>query len=80
MENDKPGIRKGCVPFQDEDKSRAMREEDAFMEAHGGPGARFVYCLVDWVADCFDLPRRLVETRRRKSCQKSPVKCCPLPD
>ena len=33
-------------PFPEPDKTRAEREEDAFMELHGGRGARLIYRMV----------------------------------
>ena len=38
------------TPFPDERPSRALREEDAFMECHGGRGARTIYLAIQSIA------------------------------
>ncbi|AKI02494.1 hypothetical protein IMCC20628_03812 [Hoeflea sp. IMCC20628] len=42
--------RTGECPFPQARPAQALREEDAFMELHGGAGARLIYLIVDWVA------------------------------
>jgi hypothetical protein len=49
MRSDKSGKGAGLRPFPQAGKTRAEREEDAFMELHGGRGAQLVYrtvCLI----------------------------------
>ena len=49
MRSDKSGKGAGSRPFPQAGKTRAEREEDAFMELHGGRGAQLIYrtvCLI----------------------------------
>ena len=51
-----------CRPFPHARPADALRQEDAFMELHGGRGSRCVYLLVDWLASVGDV-RRLARKR-----------------
>lgn len=46
MQNYEPGLGSGCRPFPQARQSRALEAEDAFMHAHGGWGARLVFCVM----------------------------------
>jgi hypothetical protein len=49
MRSDRPGKGVCSRPFPQAGKTRAEREEDAFMELHGGRGAQLIYrtvCLI----------------------------------
>ncbi|MEL6126146.1 MAG: hypothetical protein AAFR57_07105 [Pseudomonadota bacterium] len=43
----------GC-PFPGARPTKAQREEDAFMEAHGGAGSRLVHRVVNAIIACAD--------------------------
>lgn len=64
MENDKPSMGNGNVPFPQADKSKALRDEDAFMELHGGWSSCAIYALVDWLSLSARLPGRLLRPYR----------------
>lgn len=46
MHQDRSGF---GTPFRDKRTSRALRDEDSFMQAHGGRGARAMYLAVSWI-------------------------------
>tara|TARA_R110000787_G_scaffold9546_6_gene33213 strand:- start:57 stop:362 length:306 start_codon:yes stop_codon:yes gene_type:complete len=53
MRIDNSGKGAGSRPFPQAGKTRAERQEDAFMELHGGRGAQLIYrivCLIDAAA------------------------------
>ncbi|MBU4531453.1 MAG: hypothetical protein KUA43_14925 [Hoeflea sp.] len=46
-------------PFEPSRGANALREEDEFMELHGGRGSRLVYLTVEWLGSRFDAAWRL---------------------
>ena len=58
-------------PFQPCRRAGAWTEEDAFMELHGGRGARMIYLTVEWLASCIDAAWRMacrIRTWRQPPC------------
>ncbi len=41
-------------PFEPGRGTNALREEDEFMELHGGRGSRWIYLTVEWLASRLD--------------------------
>ena len=70
-------------PFEPARGKDARREEDEFMQRHGGRGSRLVYLGVEWLASLCCQPRRMlrkmangvgwVATVDRRSSGKSPA-------
>lgn len=52
-------------PFQPARRTDALREEDEFMELHGGRGSRLIYLTVDWLASIGGLPLRMLRLLRK---------------
>ncbi|MEM5491793.1 hypothetical protein [Hoeflea sp. AS16] len=49
MHHDRSARPTGGSPFRDEHPGRALRDEDRFMQAHGGASARAIYLAVSWI-------------------------------
>lgn len=43
----KPALGTGLRPFPQARKTKAQRDEDAFMRIHGGSGSRLIYYIVE---------------------------------
>jgi len=48
-----------AIPFPDKRQSDALREEDEFMQTHGGRGSRAIYAIVMLIESGFDAAWRL---------------------
>ncbi|MCY0093176.1 hypothetical protein [Hoeflea ulvae] len=55
--------------------TRALREEDEFMELHGGTGSRLIYLAVEGVAWCAGAPLRAAKwLLRRRAMDRTTAK------
>lgn len=53
-------------PFEPARGKDALREEDEFMELHGGRGSRWIYLAVEWLASIGGLPKRMLRRSAKR--------------